>query len=87
MRENTTRSGSSMVNKRQIKQEYIRHPFTKQKLRVIDTFEPNDAPPCPCCKTGLVKEIKVVESEYPGGVRYNVISCNACEEPVWVVPS
>jgi hypothetical protein len=82
-----TRASNTMVAKRQIKQEFVRHPFTKQKLRVIDTFEPNDSPSCPVCKTGTVKEIKVIESEYRGGVRYNIIACNTCEEPVWVVPS
>lgn len=76
-----------MVSKRQIKQEFVRHPYTKQKLRVIDTFDPSEVTPCPGCMGGVVKQIKVVESEYRGGVRYNIIACDTCEEPVWVVPS
>lgn len=83
----TMRSDGSMVSKRQIKQEFVRHPYTKQKLRVIDTFEPSEVTPCPGCNGGAVKQIKVVESEYRGGVRYNIIDCNTCEEPVWVIPS
>jgi hypothetical protein len=79
--------GSSMVSRKQIKQEHVRHPYTKKKLRVIDTFEPNDAPLCPGCNGGVIKQIKVVESEYPGGVRYNIITCETCEQPIWVVPS
>jgi len=75
-----------MTVRKQIKQEYVRHPFTKKKLLVIDTFEPSDAAPCPQCKTGTIKQIKVVESEYRGGVRYNIVTCDKCEQPVWVVP-
>lgn len=86
-RQLTMRSGGSMVLRRQIKQEFVRHPYTKQKLRVIDTFEPSDAPPCPGCRGGAVKQIRVVESEYRGGVRYNIITCDTCEEPVWVILS
>jgi hypothetical protein len=80
-------SGGLMAIRKQIKHEYVRHPFTKKKLLVIDTFEPNDEPLCPSCKTGTVKQIRIVESEYRGGVRYNIITCSSCEQPVWVVPS
>ena len=80
-------SGGLMTIRKQIKHEYVRHPFTKKKLLVIDTFEPNDEPPCPSCKTGTIKQIRIVESEYRGGVRYNIITCNSCEQPDWVVPS
>lgn len=76
-----------MVSRKQIKQEHVRHPYTKKKLRVIDTFEPIDAPLCPGCNGGIIKQIKVVESEYPGGVRYNIITCETCDQPIWVIPS
>lgn len=75
-----------MASKKQIKQEYVRHPYTKKRLRVIDTFAPGTATPCPECKAGVVSQIRVVESEYNGGVRYNVITCETCDHPVWVVP-
>lgn len=76
-----------MTIRKQIKQEYVRHPYTKKKLLVIDTFSPSEPPPCPACKVGTVKQIKIVESEYRGGVRYNLIVCDSCEQPVWVVPA
>jgi hypothetical protein len=76
-----------MVSRKQIKQEHVRHPYTKRKLLVIDTFEPGEPAVCPACNTGKIKQIKIVESEYRGGVRYNIITCEKCEQPVWVVPS
>jgi hypothetical protein len=40
---------------------------------------------CPSCNDGAVYKIKVVQSESRGGMRYNVISCNSCKDPVWAV--
>lgn len=77
--------GNLMTPRKQIKQDYVRHPYTKKKLLVIDTFEPGDASFCPGCNGGLIKQIKVVESEYRGGVRYNIITCESCEQPIWVI--
>lgn len=76
-----------MVSRKQIKQEHVRHPYTKKKLLVIDTFEPSEPTVCPACNATTVQQIKIVESEYRGGVRYNIITCEKCEQPVWVVPS
>ena len=67
------------------KVEYVKHPYTKVKLRVIDTFVPGKETVCPGCEDGVVEEIRVVESEYRGGVRYNIVSCTSCEQPIWVV--
>ena len=67
------------------KAEYVKHPYTKKKLKVIDTFIPGKETTCPGCDDGVVEEIRVVESEYRGGVRYNIVTCSACEQPVWVV--
>ena len=67
------------------KAEYVKHPYLKKKLRIIDTFTPSKETGCPGCEDGLVEEIRVVESEYRGGVRYNIVACTSCEQPVWVV--
>lgn len=67
------------------KTEYVKHPYTKKKLRVIDTFTPSKETYCPGCEDGIVEEIRVIESEYRGGVRYNIVACTSCEQPVWVV--
>jgi len=73
------------MTKKLPKAEYVRHPYTKKKLRVIDTFAPSKDTKCPGCEGGVVEGIRVVESEYRGGVRYNIIACSKCEDPVWVV--
>jgi hypothetical protein len=73
------------VTKKLPKTEYAKHPYTKKKLRIIDTFAPSKDTTCPGCEDGTVEEIKVVESEYRGGVRYNIITCTSCDDPVWVV--
>jgi hypothetical protein len=73
------------VAKKVSKTEYVKHPYTKKKLRVIDTFTPSKDTKCPGCEEGDVQEIRVVESEYRGGVRYNIVTCTSCDAPVWVV--
>ena len=73
------------MSKRLPKSDHIKHPYNKKKLRVIDTFEPSKDTKCPGCEDGTVQEIRVVESEYRGGVRYNIITCTSCDDPVWVV--
>lgn len=71
--------------KKQIKQEYVKHPFTRKKLLVIDSFKTENLDACPACKTGTISEVKIVESEHRGGIRYNVISCASCSGPIWTV--
>ena len=71
--------------KKKIKQQYASHTYTNKKLLVIDSFEPEEKTKCPACKAGDIKQIKIVESEYRGGVWYNVITCETCEQPIWTV--
>lgn len=75
-----------MKPRKRIKQEHVKHPYSKKKLLVVDSFEPSAAPPCPACRSGLVRKIKVVESEHQGGAKYNMLFCETCDKPVWVVP-
>ena len=75
----------SQVTKKVPKTEYVKHPYTKKKLRVIDTFAPSKDTKCPGCDSETVEQIKVVESEYRGGVRYNIVSCTTCDDAIWVV--
>jgi len=75
----------SMSRKKMPKSRFLRHPITKKKLRVLDEFAPSKSVACPVCLSSEISQITVVESEYRGGIRYQVISCDGCEEPRWVV--
>jgi len=68
-----------------VKDEYVRHPFTRQRLLVIDTFPPKSELACPLCREQSVEMIRTIESEYRGGVRYQVLDCGACQQSAWVV--
>ena len=74
-----------MAKKKVPKERFVRHPHSKERLRVIDTFAPNKPVSCPKCEDGDVQEISVVESEYPGGIRYYLINCNTCDKANWFV--
>lgn len=74
-----------MTTKKVDKRQTLKHPFTRDRLRVLDKFIPRKPIACPKCTEQFVEEIKVVESEYPGGVRYHVLSCRQCEQDSWVV--
>jgi hypothetical protein len=63
--------------------EFLSHPFLDRKLRVVDSFEPKKPLVCPSCRQAVVKEIRVVSSEYPGGVQYHVLNCEECSDPQW----
>ena len=65
--------------------QFTKHPFTKQKLRVLDEFSPTHPAICPICSQDSVEKISVVESEYRGGVRYHVIQCRECDKSNWFV--
>lgn len=67
------------------KAQYLRHPFTKQRLRVIDTFVPNKPVECPVCSEMAIDKISIVEPEYRGGIRYHVLACGSCDKQNWVV--
>lgn len=67
------------------KPQYLRHPFTKQRLRVIDTFVPSKPVGCPICGEETIEKISIVEPEYRGGIRYHVLVCGSCEKQNWVV--
>ena len=75
----------SMSRKQTPKLRFLKHPITKKKLRVLDEFVPTKSVTCPVCLSSEVSQITVVESEYRGGIRYQVISCDGCEEPRWIV--
>ena len=62
---------------------FVKHPFTKKKLRVLDEFAPTSPVTCPLCKTDRVENITVIESEYRGGVRYHVLFCGECKKSNW----
>lgn len=75
----------SMPKKQPPKPRFLKHPITKQKLLVLDEFSSGQNLVCPVCLSSEVRQITVVESEYRGGIRYQVISCDGCEEPRWIV--
>ena len=64
---------------------YVKHPLLGCRLRVIDTFAPTRSVSCPVCVESSVTQISIVESEYPGGVRYYRVACDECDDPNWVV--
>jgi hypothetical protein len=74
-----------MSRKRTEKHKLMKHPFTRDRLRVLDSFTPRKPVACPKCTEQFVDAIRVVESEYPGGVRYHVLSCRQCGQDSWVV--
>ncbi|MHC4930174.1 MAG: hypothetical protein ACYTFU_11010, partial [Planctomycetota bacterium] len=55
------------------KTEYVKHPYTKKKLRVIDTFAPSKETHCPGCEEGIVEEIRVITAvfgtQFPDNLR------------------
>jgi len=70
--------------KQRLKPKYMRHPITDQKLLVLDSFQPKSLL-CPVCTERNVEQVTTVDSEYRGGVRYQVLVCEKCENPNWVV--
>ena len=74
-----------MSRKQMPKDRFLKHPITKKKLRVLDEFVPGELVTCPVCLSSKISQITVVESEYRGGIRYQVIECDGCEDPRWVV--
>lgn len=70
--------------KNTIKQDTIRHPFSKKKLRVLDVFSPKSMA-CPVCGLVAVDSISVVESDSKKDISYHVVSCSSCSQKHWFV--
>ena len=74
--------------------EYIKHPFGKKKLKVLDCFNPpgksareKSKPPLTCsvCNSDSINKIFVVESDVSDESRYYVIHCLTCDKYHWYV--
>lgn len=74
-----------MASKTLPKAKYLKHPYTKSKLRVLDEFKPHSQVECPMCLSQDIGRITVVDSEYRGGIRYHILHCDECGESTWVV--
>jgi transcription elongation factor Elf1 len=72
-----------MATKQIKRPEYIKHPFSKKKLRVLDSFSPGRDFVCPACSTLSVERILVVESSQ--AANYHVLVCKNCEKPNWFI--
>lgn len=63
----------------------VKHPFSKNKLSVVDTFSALVSTPCSkqcSCERNVVM---IVESDTATIKEYQVIECSSCKEQTWYV--
>lgn len=76
-----------MPTKQLKKQDWIRHPIGKQRLRIVDSFawpSKSGGLSCPLC-SGTVDRVLVVESEPVAHPIYYVLACGQCKKHSWHV--
>ena len=73
-----------MSVKKTHKTDTARHPFSKKKLCVLDSFVPKEMA-CPVCNSQTVDKVLVVQADTPGQANYHVVSCTTCNRQNWFV--
>jgi hypothetical protein len=65
----------------ELKQKTIKHPFSKERLKIVDLFEFNK-----CEKCGGVVNCTITAEDKTGTVYY-FLECHKCSEAGWFFPS
>lgn len=63
---------------------HLRHPFSKEKLKIVDKFEAI-IKPCSACNHEKQTMVMLVEGDVPAIKNYAVLHCSACQNHDWYV--
>ncbi len=66
------------------KQEYIKHPFSKKRLLILDIFNINIAP-CEGCLSDIPSKVTVVAADFKLINEYQVVDCQSCALQTWYI--
>lgn len=79
-----------MASKQIKKYKPVKHPFSRNKLKVLDHFVPAPSETlfsCASCQGFKADGVTVIEAEVEGDKPYYVFECTACKKSSWFIAS